>query len=537
MTRRRPPDRASTFRTGPHRTPAGARVSGNVRRNSHRLLLLSAAAAIAAPVWGQVWTFEPSISLQGTATNNVSLAPSDERTSDFVTQISPALSVSERGDRTKLEGFVSVPVLLYARTGAENNYVAPSASLIGDVNFFDKLLYVEGAVSISQQFFNPFGAQPVDLASATDNRYRSTVYRVSPYLQGVTTNGIAYGLRNNNVWANLSGAPGNADNSRYTEWFANMSTPARGQFGLDANYDYTDVTFAGQDQGSLQTQIGRLVPFWNVDPQLRIGASIGYERNDGVLTNYSGTVYGAGLEWRPTERTKVVAKWEQRYFGSSYIFTFDHRSRLTVWNFNASRNVTTYPQQLGSLQAGTNVPGYLNQLFLSSIPDDIARQQTVDQFMQDRGLPQTLAGPVTLYGDQLVLQQQAYASVGLIGVRNSIFFSAFTVQSEPITAAGTALPPSLFSTNDNTQIGGSVAWNNRLTQAVNLSATFTAMRTTANEPLPGRTDQGYAQITLSAPWTPRSSGFIAARYQALSSNVASDYIEAAVLFGVSYALR
>lgn len=432
---------------------------------------------------------------------------------------------------------MSIPVLLYARTGAENNYVAPSASLVGNVNFLDKMLYVEGAVSVSQQFFNPFGAQPVDLASATDNRYRSTVYRVSPYLQSVTGNGIAYELRNNNVWANLSGAPGSAGNSRYTEWFASVSTPPKAQFGLDANYDYTDVTFAGQDQGSLQTQIGRLVPFYNVDPQLRIGASFGYERNDGELTNYQGTVYGVGLEWRPTERTQVVAKWEHRYFGSSYIFTFDHRSRLTVWNFKASRNVTTYPQQLGSLQAGTNVPGYLNQLFLSSIPDETARQQAVNQFMQDRGLPQTLAGPVTLYADQIVLQQQASASVGLIGVRNSIFFSAFTVLSEPISAAGTPLPPTLFSANANTQTGGSIVWNNRLTQAVNLSVSLSASRTTANEPLPGRTDQGYAQIALSAPLSPRSSGFIAARYQALSSNVASDYTEAALLIGVSYALR
>ena len=117
-----------------------------------------------------------------------------------------------------------VPVVLYARTGDENNNVYPTVNLIGDVNFFDRILHVEGAVFVSQQFFTPFGAQPQDLANATDNRYQTTTYRVSPYIQGIVGNGIAYELRNNNVWTNLSGAPVSTTDSRYTEWLARVST-------------------------------------------------------------------------------------------------------------------------------------------------------------------------------------------------------------------------------------------------------------------------------------------------------------------------
>lgn len=495
------------------------------------------AVAAAAPVWGQTWRFVPSVTLRETGTNNVNLEPTDIRISDFVTEITPAFTVSERGDRTRIDGSVSVPILLYARTGNENNYIAPAVNLLGDVSLFNRILHVEGYLSVAQQFFTPFGAQPPDLANATDNRYRTTTYRISPYVQGIATNGIVYELRNNNEWVQLNGAPITTSNSRATEWFARVSTPENSRIGLEANYDYNNITFESQDLGSLRTQIGRLMPFYNVDPQLRLGASVGYEDNQGTFTSSRGAVYGVGFEWRPTDRTKVVGKWEHRYFGSSYLFTFDHRTRLSVWNVQASRNVTTFTQQLGGLGTGRNVSDQLNQLYLSSIPDESVRQQAIDQLIRDRGLPPTLTEPVTLYADQLVLEEKQSATVGLIGARNSIFFTVFNVRSEPISAAGNPLPPTIFSFNANTQTGGNIVWTNSLTPTINLIATLNAYRTVATAPLTGYTNQGIAAITLSTPISPRMSGFMGARYQALTSDVISGYNETALFVGLSYALR
>jgi uncharacterized protein (PEP-CTERM system associated) len=512
---------------------------GRGRRGSRCafLVLVAAAVSTAAPSGAQTWNFESSIGLRETATNNVNLEPTDVRRSDFVTTIAPALTVRELGDHTRVDGYVLVPVVLYARTGDENNNVYPNVNLIGDVNFFDRHLHIEGAAFVSQQFFTPFGAQPQDLASATGNRYQTTTYRVSPYVQGVVGNGITYELRNNNVWTNLSGAPINTSDSRYTEWLARVSSPAGSLIGLEANYDYTDVTFEGERLGSLQTQIGRLVPFYNVTSQLRFDATVGYEKNDGTLTNSSNTVYGLGFQWRPTDRTNVVGRWEHRYFGSSYLGTFDHRTPLSVWSVKVSRNVTTYPQSIGTLGAGASVAGFLDSLFLSTIPDADSRQQAVDQFIRDRGLPQTATGPVTLYADQIVLEQLQTATVGLFGARNSIFFTVFNVKSEPISAAGTPLPPSFSFGNDNTQTGGNMVWTNRLTQAVNLSTTLSANRTVGNGPLGGKTNQGMAEVTLSMPLSARSTGVIGARYQALSSDVSTDYNESAVYVGIRYTLK
>lgn len=473
--------------------------------------------------------------MQETATNNVNLVPTDLRTADLISQITPGLTVRERGEHTRIDGFVSIPILLYARTGSENNNIAPSANLLGDVNFFNRVLHVEGAVTVSQQFFNPFGAQPQDLGNATENRYRSTTYRVSPYLQGVAGDGIAYELRNNNVWTNLSGAPISVSDANYTEFIANAETTGDRLLGWGARYYYSDVRF--NEQSPIITQLARLTADYGLNAQFRVRASVGYEDNQYTLTSSNGPIYGVGFRWRPTDRTDVVGSWEHRFFGSSYLFTFAHRTPLTVWNVQASRNITTAPQQLGTLAGGSDVAGYLNQLFLSNIPDAAARQQAVDQFLRDRGLPQTLAGPVTLYTEQILLQQQQSATIGVIGARNSIFLNVFNVWSEPITAAGNPLPPSILGGSANTQTGGSISWNNRLTQAVNLLTTVSATRTTANAPATGYTNQGIAQIALSMPFSARTTGLIGARYQALTSDVTSGYNEAAVFIGITYVLR
>jgi uncharacterized protein (PEP-CTERM system associated) len=94
------------------------------------------------------WIVTPAIGLEETLTNNVKLAPADAAQADLVTQLSPSLTFSGRGAHAKVDGTVSVPILLYVRTGAENNYVYPTANIVGNVEAIDKFFYVEGAAFV-----------------------------------------------------------------------------------------------------------------------------------------------------------------------------------------------------------------------------------------------------------------------------------------------------------------------------------------------------------------------------------------------------
>ena len=148
--------------------PGPSTGSGRLRRRAHSAVL-GAIVALAGPAASaQTWHFTPSVALQETLTSNVNLSPDAQ--SDLVTQLTPQLAISEKGARTSLRGVISVPILLYVRTGAENNTVYPQVNLLGTVEGIERFFFLEGAVNVSQQFFTPFGAQSQSLANATENR-------------------------------------------------------------------------------------------------------------------------------------------------------------------------------------------------------------------------------------------------------------------------------------------------------------------------------------------------------------------------------
>ena len=482
----------------------------------------------------QTWRFEPGVFLQETLTNNVNLVPSDNATTDFVTEITPTLHVTEKGARTSLAGSVALQGLVYARTGAENNRIYPLVNLLGNVEVLDKLFYVEGAVNVLQTFFNPFGAQPTNIANATSNRYTTALYRVSPYIQGAATGGVNYQLRNNSSWATLNGAPIATNNSYTSEWVGKVEGPAT-PLGWSVDFDLTDVKF--NNQAPQKTNVGRLGTRYFYDPQIQLHADAGYEDNHYPLSSFRGYIYGAGIEWRPTERTSVVANWEHRFFGSSYLFSFDHRTPLSAWSVSASRNITSYPQQLASLPAG-NVQGILNQLFISRIPDPTQRQDAIDALILNQGLPTNLLSPVNLYTQQILIAENVSATVGLLGARNTLFLTLFYLRNEPITGSGNPLPPILSNANnDTTQQGASFIWTHNLTPSVTMNLTVNATQSKLNAPLTGSTNQGVIRLFVTSPVSARTTVFAGARYQISRTDVAVDYNEAAIFAGLNYTYK
>jgi len=481
-------------------------------------------------VCAQTWHIVPSIAVQETLTTNVNLTATAQ--SDLVTQVTPQLAIDEKGPRTSLHGFIAAPALVYVRTGAENNQVYPSANLLGSVEGIEKFFFVEGAINVSQQYFTPFGAQPQSIANATQNLYTNAYYRVTPYIQGTTPNNIQYELRNNNIWTNLSGAP-IATNDAYTnEWLGKVSGPIA-TFGWAVDYDWTRVKFT--DQRPTTTQLGRATLNFQVDPQVRF--DVDGEDNQYPFVDYRGAIYGVGFRWNPTERTNVVGNWEHRFFGSSYLFTFDHRTPLSSIKVQASRNTTSYPQQFLNLPSTGNVPALLNLLFLTRIPDPAQRLDYINRLIQDQGLPTNLTSAVNLYTQQTYLLENANATFGLLGARNNVFFTVFYAKTQPITGAGTPLPGLFVAGNNNTQTGASIVWNHNLTAQLMLNSSCTALRTVANAPLSGWTKQGYCLLGLTAPVSPNTTFSIAARYQLLRSDVSTEFNEAALIAGITYIFK
>lgn len=502
-------------------------------RRSPNALLVALLALAATPAGAQSWTWGSAVTVRETVTNNVNLAPSATRQADWISELMPSLRVSEKGARTSFDGTLSVPVVFYARNGG-NNTAYPSGDLRGDVRLIGDIFHVEGQVTIAQQYFNPFGAQPLGFENVTQNRYRTSTYRLSPYVKGITPGRVSYELRNNNVWSDVSGAPIVTNNFRYTEWIGKASN-IESAYGWQVEADYTDTDY--YNANTTRTALARGIGVYAPDPQLRLSARAGYEENHFPQEDFRNAIYGMGVDWRPTPRAKVNGYWEHRYFGGSYLFSVENRMPLSVWSVRLSRNVTTYPQALARLPEGGDVSALLNQVFLATIPDPAERQQTIDRFIRDRGLPATLTSALNLYSQQVLLQESQTATAGLLGARNTVLLTVFNVRSEPIVASGNPLSSVLAAAINNRQTGASLLWSHRFTPSLTLDTTIERFRTVANAPLTGRTNQTAARAVLSSPLTPQTTVFAGARYQTLDSDVAVDYNEAAAFVGLTYTFR
>ena len=122
--------------SSPRPKPSGTRMG----RRAAAIALASAATLSLDPAIAQYVRITPTLNVQETLSNNVNLQPSESARSDLITDISPGFSITARTARAQLSGTVSVPILLFARTGSENDRVAPQANVAGNWEVLDKFL-------------------------------------------------------------------------------------------------------------------------------------------------------------------------------------------------------------------------------------------------------------------------------------------------------------------------------------------------------------------------------------------------------------
>jgi uncharacterized protein (PEP-CTERM system associated) len=246
-------------------------------------------------------------------------------------------------------------------------------------------------------------------------------------------------------------------------------------------------------------------------------------------------VYGAGAEWRPSDRTTVAGDWQNRFFGSSYLALLTHRNPFTAFNINASRNITTQPQQLLALPAGGDVAALVDAAFTTRIPDPVQRAEAVQAFLGQTGLPSVLQSPLNFYTQQVILYDQQSATFTLLGVRNSLAFTVFNRKSEVISGgSGVPLPAPFGTLNNNTQRGVSLVFSHRLTPLTNLSATATRYDTTATAPFTSKSTTDNFRVAVGTRLSPKTDGFTGVTYTMFDSNLSNDYNALTAYVGLNH---
>jgi uncharacterized protein (PEP-CTERM system associated) len=168
-----------------------------------------------------------------------------------------------------------------------------------------------------------------------------------------------------------------------------------------------------------------------LNPQLRVSLIAGVESSNlSTLDKETHSTPGAGIDWYPTERTKLSGQYEKRFFGSSHSLIFEHRTPRTAWRFRDVEDIVTGFGQPVAGQAGTAYNLFFSQ-FASIQPDPVLRAALVDEFLRVRGIAPT----AQLFSGSLAQaptrQRRQDLSFALLGIRDTITFAGVPDQRRP----------------------------------------------------------------------------------------------------------
>ena len=494
-----------------------------------------ACMAVAEVALAQKWAF--SASAGANATYNHS-SGANQPQDGFIACLTSSLGIhGGEGGRFTLNGTLGASQLLCTGPGQGNSF-APNVSLAAHLEAIEKFFFIDATANVSESFITPLGPQPANLTVPTNNRYISQAYSVSPYIQGVIAPTISYSLRDDNVWT-PSASYGNSSATTPTTYYNSLNGQMSSVVGHGGGWtlQYSRQSYDnGVDTGTNVIQVARAIGSYAVDPQLTLSLRGGYQRDrfpavsggDGELPasqTDQGIIYGAGIDWRPTERTSLNGYWEHQFFGSSYNWQASHRLPNIALSANFTRGLSTFPQIALQIPGGVTVAQFLDAAFTTRIPDPAARAQAVAQFLAQSGLPPILISPLNFYSPQTTLQQSASLSAVWIGKLNAIGFTVFKTKNEEIAGTISGLPDVFQLAASSTQTGCGVNYSHRLSGFTNFIATATYARTTPNgsdeSATNARTNNFNTSIGLSTQFTPKTSGSVGLSYFAFDTPGAS----------------
>lgn len=339
--------------------------------SNKRIFLL--ACLISAPVWAGDWKFTPSITLSERYTDNVDLEANAQADSDWITEISPRITMSRSGARIKANVDYSLQGLLYANDSDQNDL---RHNLNGRVNaeLAKEWLFLDASARISHELLSLADAGGLGDPVGIGNTTSVGSYSLSPYLKHrfgsaatvearLTQNGVFIGdsavSDTNSTRYQLSAVSGNYFPP--LSWGANYTKSDTRNSGTGAS-DSGNESASANARYRLSRKFGLLAQasmekndFTGASNRVRDYSSYGFGAfytpsrrvSMDVLFNDSdnGSFVSGSLTLNPTLRTSITATTSERAYGRSYSLNLAHRTRKSNWSLRYSDDLTTSQQQ------------------------------------------------------------------------------------------------------------------------------------------------------------------------------------------------
>lgn len=417
--------------------------------------------------------FEPRVTVRHTVTNNAKLDATQQ--SDQLTELMPGFRLVS--DTARIKGYADYTLRYahYARNSAPDK-IWHNLFARGTVEAVEKHAFVDLGGIVTLQPISAFGSTG-GYSPASSNMTQTSTFRVSPYLRGNFSDGLDYEARY--ALTDTRYDTGARSNVSVQDWLLHLGRRPIGQmwsWGVDAtqqNADYSN----GRNIDTTAVR-GRLS--YSPMPQLRLAVIGGFESTNQLsLTKKSHDITGFGVDWRPSDRSRVSLERESRYFGESHNARFEYRTAQTVWRYTDKRGIVTgLGAQLGSMGPLSDL---LDGFYSRTEPNPIRRAQLVQSEIARLGLPADMQVFPDFLTSSSTLRRLQQLSFALLGQRSTL--TLLVMRSDSRLLDNSLLSGDDFSTNSRIrQHGWNLMLGHRLTPNASLSASFGETRSVGSIP-------------------------------------------------------
>lgn len=524
------------------RTAGGRRTPARGATVRHRRALLcvctAGLASMAGPAFPGEWQSTASLGLGATFTDNVFLVPGGRARGDLVLRTAPSIGLIREGGRLRFRGTYTPVVLGYVNSTVSDT-LFNTLNATGTVEAVENFLFIEGRALIAQTFISPLGPQPTDLVNSTFNRVEGRTLGIAPYITGRLSGGGSYQLREDLSRTTFGGGglpP--IETSRFT---ANV-TDAPGSFLVtSADFLYRNSNLGGF--GVTSSQIARVRALFNLEPDFSVSMNAGFETNNFGSRTFSGPVYGAGFEWRPSPRTEARLNVDQRYFGTSFSLDASHRMSNTSFRFRTYRSEQEF-QDRGLGLDSLSTRELLDSALTGRFPNPDERAQEVNRQILAGGLPDSVSVLRPFISARVNRVTGIEPALVFNGLRNSLLLSFFIRDTVPITNSLSAAQPDPFlNLSSIRQRGMSATVTRRLSEATvaALNVDIINSRGLQNALNPSLAAPDFSQrsyrATLTRTISPQTTAAVTLRMLTLGSNAFGDSRERAMIFTLNHTFR
>lgn len=336
------------------------------------------------PLLAGAWKISPSISVSELYTDNVSLTTPGLAEEEFVTEISPGLSVTGAGKRVQGGFNYRLQTLSYFKENKRNNIFHQFQSDV-IAELARELLFLDLSASNLQKTIDPEGRAGTNLNAISTNRTGATTVRISPYLRHVIAQDLETELRYTKSWVEYDNVQG--ANNRSEQILASLGNNLKKGKTLEWDLNYRSDKNIFSNTGNVEFNTASIDLMYSLRARVKLLAEGGYERNSfessSPLSDQEGTIWNVGIAWIPSSRSFFEAKLGERFFGKTYSLKLQNRWRRTMVTLdytedvvtNASRSLLKPDTVDGLVEQETNTSLLNNEVFLrqrSSVNIDVS---------------------------------------------------------------------------------------------------------------------------------------------------------------------